>query len=90
MSKAILVLDMPQSCDVCPFVKMIGNNFICTPRENDKKVCSVYYHVMNNIKPDYCPLRELPEERYFCTGEVSEYDNGWNDCLLELAKMGGK
>lgn len=59
MSKAVLVMDMPNNCDVCPLVKMIGNNFICTPREKSKNVCSVYYYVKNETKPEWCPLKNF-------------------------------
>ena len=71
--KAILVLEMPSSCDVCPFVRMIGNNFICTPKENSKEFCSVYYQVKNEIRPDWCPLKPAPEKRH-------TLDNFWEMC----------
>lgn len=59
MNKAILVMDMPNNCDVCPLVKMIGNNFLCIPKENSKDFCSVYYQVKNEIKPEWCPLSNM-------------------------------
>ena len=79
MSKAVLVMDMPQTCYECD---MCNNEYCAIKRQ--------FCYNSEEKRAEWCPLASLPEERYFCTGEVSEYDNGWNDCLLELAKMGGK
>ena len=88
-NKARLVMDMPNSCDVCPLVRMIGNNFICTPKENSKKVCSVYYYVKNDKKPDWCPLRELPQKQtVHCTDTTHHRfaKDGWNACVDTILK----
>lgn len=88
MAKAILIMDdMPECCADC----------CCGYFERDTKelnlVCGTTGEDANNAgKPDWCPLRELPEKKKLtytdlCTdNEVS----GWNDCLDEIlgAKKG--
>ena len=81
MAKAVLVMDMPECCADCH----------CGYFERGTKelnlVCGATGEDANNVgKPDWCPLRELPEKKKLtyndlCTDcEVS----GWNDCLDEI------
>lgn len=57
MSKAILVIDMPDKCKDCTLHEMAGdfNKHLCVPmqRTHDK---------FSNTKPDWCPLRLVPEK----------------------------
>lgn len=58
MSKAVLVMDMPeQVCQKCT---------LCYETENDDEYlcCATGKLVPDGKKPDCCPLRELPEKRY--------------------------
>ena len=53
MKKAILVMDMPKSCDGCLLHgTMIG-----------KQICNAEIKRVKDesIKPDWCPLKEMPE-----------------------------
>lgn len=52
MSKAILVMDMPESCRECPL-------------ELSKHQCAVNSELMkdNTIRQVWCPLREVPEKK---------------------------
>ena len=60
MSKAILVLDMPESCLACP----VGQNYSCI-----LETC-IYCPVAkkNTIdletesRPEWCPLQKIPDE----------------------------
>lgn len=57
MSKAILVMDMPECCADCP----------CSffERSNSKLnlICGIVQEDANNVgKPDWCPLRPMPEK----------------------------
>ncbi len=93
MAKAVLVMDMPESCDMCDFVDDMQ-----PPRYGERTLyCSapgIGEDVTDYVacRPDWCPLRELPERKKLtytdlCTDcEVS----GWNDCLDEIlgAKKG--
>ncbi len=89
MAKAVLVMDMPESCDMCDFVDDMQ-----PPRYGERTLyCSapgIGEDVTDYVacRPDWCPLRELPEKKKLtytdlCTDcEVS----GWNDCLDEIIK----
>lgn len=92
MPKAILIMDdMPECCADCP----------CSFFERDNPIlnliCGVTQEDAYNVgKPDWCPLRELPErkpesERRECEGsargtwQVPLLENmGWNACLDEI------
>ena len=53
-----------------------------------KEICSNVGE--NNRRPEWCPLRELPEEDHenHYPDELEDgYTDGWNDCLREI--MGG-
>ena len=89
MAKAVLVMDMPESCDMCDFV-----NDMQPPRYGERTLYCTAPGIGEDVtdyvacRPDWCPLRELPEKRKLtytdlCTdNEVS----GWNDCLDEILK----
>lgn len=85
MSKAVLVMDMPERCEWCIFHDSEHNCVYC-----NKGI------PFADVKPDWCPLRELPErhsgdfgvirnkEEYIKIGE----NIGWNACLNAI--MGGE
>ena len=78
MSKAILVMDMPKNCFDCRFQEM--------------GFCEAVHSVGEMIpdddlesKPDWCPLREMPEKKK-TIGTESETERiymncSWNDCI---------
>ena len=82
MSKAILVMDMPDSC--------MGCNFLYCDAENNSESCqarekSRIVDLEKEYKPDWCPLREMPEKKK-TIGTESETERiymnrGWNDCI---------
>ena len=83
MAKAILVMDMPECCVDC----------CCGYFERYTKelnlVCGATGEDANNVgKPDWCPLRELPEKKERRVGEHGErmYRAGFNACLDEILK----
>jgi hypothetical protein len=63
MSKAVLVMDMPESCDMCDFADDTQ-----PPRYGERTLyCNapcIGEDVTDYIacRPDWCPLRELPEK----------------------------
>lgn len=59
MAKAVLVMDMPGSCFGCNFchINSNGGEDRCQAFEVSRAVNSETYE-----KPDWCPLRELPEK----------------------------
>lgn len=88
MSKAIFVIDMPENCNECPLEidvdHVLGAN-IC-------RGCEKYsYNSNSNIKPDFCPLKPLPEKMEVCgtygKGHIpASYKIGWNACIEEMLK----
>ncbi len=91
MGKAVLVIDIPETCQHiggnkehgCPFAGMY-----CLIKIED-----TMEHVKNGTKPDWCPLKPLPEQkepiyRYESGREkYTDFARGWNACL---EAVGGK
>lgn len=78
MAKAVLIMDeMPECCADCS----------CGYFERGAKklnlICGATGEDANNVgKPDWCPLRELPERSdhpEHC--DNGRFDAGWNGCL---------
>lgn len=93
MAKAVLVMDMPESCMECNFLYIDGDTMLdsCQALEVARTVDSETYE-----KPDWCPLRELPEKKettypqacYENSYWTDEMKAGFNTCLNEM--VGGK
>lgn len=83
MAKAVLVMDMPESC--------FGCNLCHIDYEEDRATCQAYEtarEVDSDTfeKPDWCPLQELPEyKRQFSdNGNTIEKNAGFNECLDKI------
>lgn len=81
MAKAVLVIDMPeQVCQKCT---------LCYETEDDEYLCyAIGKLVPDGERPDWCPLRELPERMEVCgtynaayCAKGGSYTTGWNACL---------
>ena len=90
MSKAILVMDMPSSCDMCEFVQVddtVGN-MTCMDPISEVYGCDVSDYI--GCRADGCPLRELPEKITSWKGKSTNYQqghrDGYNACIDELLK----
>ena len=95
MAKAILIMDMPERCVKCPLL-------LTFPQKDDLALCIARpkngqeeYNPKHekSWRPDWCPLRELPEkipELKSGYEEISKsiHRDGWNACLDEI--LGGK
>lgn len=88
MSRAILVLDMPESCLKCPMLN--GNDDCILQSEDDNFMRDTFEELKEN-----CPLRELHERKEDRGIERSikvikevagEYNNGWIPCSERLPK----
>ena len=96
MSKAILVIDMPRSCCFCDFCKtepydpwkQIDGDRYCAIEDLHSNVDKYFDAAFQEeyIKPDWCPLKELPGEKENYTFNNYDYGwvDGWNDCLKEI------
>ena len=91
MPKAVLVMNMPESC--------FGCNFMYCDEESDTETCQAMETARDidliEDRPDWCPRRELPEKMEVCgkypqPGKpVPSYRFGWNACLDEILKTDG-
>lgn len=89
MSKAILVIDMPEICIDCPLSFFERGtpklNLVCGPTQED---------VNGGDKPDWCPLREVPKPKMY--GELQDtnglkwWGEGYNACLSDILKGGSE
>lgn len=58
MSKAILVIDMPHSCDECPLFNGYYSDMSCGGL-NDKGIDYPYH---KDFRQSWCPLKLMPEK----------------------------
>ena len=82
MDKAILVIDMPDSCIKCP---------VCASYQASTFSSREYWCATNgkdvdpNSKPDWCPLNPAPEEQeVWFDDERSDWERGYNNCVREI------
>ena len=80
MSKAVLVMDMPSSCEECNF-QQYG---IC----HAVRKCITGTPKGLKEKPDWCPLKPMPSKKYKPTKSesVACFNIGYNACIDELLK----
>ena len=93
MSKAVLVMNDPMFCGNCPLAKSYKH----TITAEEHWFCGIGYNTIKDyvfnkidmdseIKPDWCPLKPLPEEDN--DEHLSEwgrgYQGGWNDCIVAI------
>ena len=96
MSKAILVMDMPKDCCDCRFCRELdeGVKACCELMDNpsNSELCrriDVHYCYE---KPEWCPLRELPQKQEdkslkvvpTAPSQYTEYVKGYNACIDEI------
>lgn len=89
MPKAVLIMDMPESCFGCNFLYCNADASIdsCQAMEVSRIVDSETYE-----RPDWCPLRELPEKKTgnsYMNSKEKGIVAGWNACLDEILKDDG-
>lgn len=87
MSKAVLVMDMPKSCDECNFIDELYH--YCNIPWFGKDVSDYVA-----CRHEDCPLRPMPEKREEHPAEYYEfgtlgvaYVSGYNNCIDEI--LGG-
>lgn len=91
MSKAVLVMDMPETCKDCsckyPSYKDDAL-YDCAITGKTIPIDGGRY----GEKPNWCPLRELPEKMKVCgkypqpDGITPSYKVGWNACLDKISE----
>ena len=83
MTKGIIVVDTPESCEMCEFMayNQYGDRFC---------VVNNYDDIIEDGKPYWCPIQPLPEKinyknRYEMAKELIA--EGWNACIDKI--LGG-
>lgn len=87
--KAILVIDMPKECWDCPLHRSSWDE------DNEEiMICrGKYMESHYGERPDWCPLKPLPEKKHKITNDYESiksfntyflYRDGWNDCIDEI------
>lgn len=83
MAKAILIMDMPESCGQCPLRK--GRQ--CFPISKKDCVNDIAYTMSEGTRAKFCPLKSVPEKdstSCFPDEYQDGYKDGWNDCINEI------
>ena len=87
--KAILIIDMPYSCDDCDmfYVDKYYHCYRCKAKY-DQSLGD------ESVRQKWCPLKPLPEKKHNNGGYRvidgtewfydSEHDDGWNECIDEI------
>lgn len=85
MSKSVLAINTPKYCAVCVLRSGVHHPFC---RVNNRDITDL------SIRPEWCPLKPLPEKmkvtglynsEYFkAGGKPPSYKIGWNDCIDEI------
>jgi hypothetical protein len=81
--KAILVLEMPSSCDKCPLFGSHYSDMTC--RGNGR---GINYPYPKEVRQDWCPLKPIPSKKP-TIGKESDNDilcmnAGYNACIDEI------
>ena len=74
LKKAILVIDMPKACEECPLSLETekANTNIC-------RGCEKYsFNPDSNRKPDWCPLKEMPNGHDYLSADLDQEGAGVN------------
>ena len=80
--RAILVMDMPDNCRACSLrYNSWGKCEVCILKD-----CSIDDFYATNTKPDWCPLKPVPE-KYGLADTYYEYELGYNRCIDEILKI---
>lgn len=80
MSKAILVIDMPEHCGYCDF---------CYYSDGRIPSCQLKLRAIDDykIKPDWCPLKPMPEKSLTGNSDYlqwGDWEDGYNACIDEI------
>lgn len=85
MTKAVLVINMPEHCEDCPF-RVLWAKYHCVV---NGRFCGDEQGFYSSLtKPSWCPLKSLPEkcdiEKLAYPENDADFMRGWNACLTEL------
>lgn len=86
MSKAVLVMEMPDCCNSCPICRGIamGGTHVCSILDADGNEQSNYDG--DHERGEYCPLKSMPErdDREYFSDFARGHKHGWNDAIKAI------
>ena len=97
MPKAVLVMDMPESCSECKFLYEFQGIKKCQLMNVlNNRVSRLSQNTFTEKRHEKCPLRELPEKEettypqacYENSYWTDEMKAGFNACLNEIMRQG--
>ena len=78
MSKAILVIDMPESCDKCPLFHGFYTDMTCGANNR-----GINYPYPKDFRQDWCPLKPAPKMQLLWNDD-DDWVKGYNNCVREI------
>ena len=82
MSKAILVIDMPESCEKCPLFHGFYTDMTCGANNY-----SINYPYPKDFKQDWCPLKPIPDKKLpyiTSSNHLIGFGEGYNACIDDI------
>lgn len=86
MAEGYIVVDIPESCGECEIMFGDEYSYCCPAKQKEDHSCEVYEFYKNKTRPDWCPIKELPE----LESELGTYQEDWlyvegySTCLKEI------
>ena len=80
MAKKAFIVDDVSYCIECPLFSGVR----CWPLNKKPP----YEDIENKVFPEFCPLKDVPEEKPEVESILLVFNNGWNACRKAL--LGGK
>lgn len=84
MSKAILIVDMPERCSMCEFIKKTDEGYCYCWRSGFEFSVNDYMKSTPIGKPDWCPLKKIPDKveiKHDFPTTKYYHVRGWNACI---------
>ena len=86
MAKAVLVMDMPETCCDCRFCRELHEGVEACCELEDEPNDNTQFRMIDDYcyhKPDWCPLRELPDEKCgaWTDGMIAAYNKYLSEVL---------
>lgn len=83
MAKAMLVMDMPESCIKCDFV---NGDMCCCGLFLIQTAAIESVEGYTKCRPSWCPLKELPQKKEVSFNHWGRtlFANGYNACIDEI------
>lgn len=86
MSKAVLVIDMPESCSKCDLEVYGANKCMCLMVEHEERTREFD---TNPPRPNWCPLKPLPDKKtnlkaFPSSLNDASWNAGYNHCINDI------